>query len=64
MWGTDAVHGLGNVVGATLFPHNIALGATNNPGIVETNRLGVTAREIAVTGLDWDFSPDCSRSAR
>jgi beta-glucosidase len=56
MWGTDAVHGLGNVVGATLFPHNIALGATNNPGLLK--QIGwATAREIAVTGLDWDFSP-------
>jgi len=56
MWGTDAVHGLGNVVGATLFPHNIGLGATNNPELLK--KIGwVTAREIAVTGLDWDFSP-------
>src|SRR5690606_1076124 len=35
MWGTDAVHGLGNVIGATLFPHNIALGATNNPELLK-----------------------------
>lgn len=56
MWGTDAVHGLGNVIGATLFPHNIGLGATNNPELLK--KIGwVTAREIAVTGLDWDFSP-------
>lgn len=56
MWGTDAVHGLGNVIGATLFPHNIALGATNNPELLK--QIGwATAREIAVTGLDWDFSP-------
>lgn len=56
MWGTDAVHGVGNIVGATLFPHNIALGATNNPDLIR--RIGeVTATEIAVTGLDWDFSP-------
>jgi len=56
MWGTDAVHGLGNVVGATLFPHNIALGAANNPELLK--QIGwVTAREIAATGLDWDFSP-------
>ncbi len=56
MWGTDAVHGLGNVVGATLFPHNIALGATNNPELLK--QIGwATGREIAVTGLDWDFSP-------
>ena len=56
MWGTDAVHGVGNIVGATLFPHNIALGAARNPELIE--EIGrITATEIAVTGLDWDFSP-------
>lgn len=56
IWGTDAVHGLGNVVGATLFPHNIGLGATHNPELLK--QIGwATAREIAATGLDWDFSP-------
>src|SRR5690554_1278463 len=56
MWGTDAVHGVGNLVGATLFPHNIALGAANNPELIQ--KIGeITAREIAATGLDWDFSP-------
>jgi beta-glucosidase len=56
MWGTDAVHGVGNIVGATLFPHNIALGAARNPELIkEIGR--ITAMEIAVTGLDWDFSP-------
>ncbi|MDO3386127.1 glycoside hydrolase family 3 N-terminal domain-containing protein [Gilvimarinus sp. SDUM040013] len=56
MWGTDAVHGVGNVVGATLFPHNIALGATGNPDLIR--QIGeVTAREIAAIGIDWDFSP-------
>lgn len=56
MWGTDAVHGVGNVIGATLFPHNIALGATHNPELME--KIGwVTARELAVTGIDWNFSP-------
>jgi len=56
IWGTDAVHGLGNVVGATLFPHNIGLGATNNPELLK--KIGwATGREIAATGLDWDFSP-------
>jgi beta-glucosidase len=56
MWGTDAVHGVGNIVGATLFPHNIALGATRNPELIK--QIGdITATEIAVTGLDWDFSP-------
>lgn len=56
MWGTDAVHGVGNIVGATLFPHNIALGAAHNPDLIR--KIGeITATEIAVTGLDWDFSP-------
>ena len=56
MWGTDAVHGHTNVVGATIFPHNIALGATGNPDLVR--RIGAaTAAEIEVTGIDWNFSP-------
>lgn len=56
VWATDAVHGHNNVKGATLFPHNIALGATRNPDLIR--RIGeVTAREVAVTGLDWNFSP-------
>lgn len=55
-WATDAVHGHNNVKGATLFPHNIALGATRNPDLIR--RIGeVTAREVSVTGLDWNFSP-------
>src|SRR5690606_2892072 len=56
IWGTDAVHGVCNLVAATLFPHNIALGAPTNPELIK--RIGeITAREIAVTALDWDFSP-------
>ncbi|MCP4895803.1 MAG: glycoside hydrolase family 3 protein [bacterium] len=56
VWGTDAVHGHTNVIGATVFPHNIGLGATNNPVLMR--RIGeVTATEVAVTGLDWDFGP-------
>lgn len=56
MWGTDAVHGTGNVYGATLFPHNIGLGAMNNPDLIE--KIGwATAREMAATGVDWNFSP-------
>ncbi|HEU4704203.1 MAG TPA: glycoside hydrolase family 3 N-terminal domain-containing protein, partial [Sphingomicrobium sp.] len=56
LWGSDAVHGHSNVVGATVFPHNIGLGATRNPALVR--RIGeVTALEMRVTGLDWDFSP-------
>jgi beta-glucosidase len=56
MWGIDAVHGHANVVGATIFPQNIGLGATRNPELMR--RIGeVTAREMVVTGFDWDFSP-------
>ncbi len=55
-WATDAVHGHNNVVGATLFPHNIGLGAARNPELIR--RIGeITAREVAVTGLDWNFAP-------
>jgi beta-glucosidase len=50
------VHGHSNIVGATLFPHNIGLGATRNYDLIR--RAGeVTAAEMAVTGIDWDFSP-------
>ncbi len=56
MWGTDAVHGHNNVIGATLFPHNIALGATNNPELIE-KIAAITATEVMVTGIDWVFSP-------
>lgn len=56
IWGTDAVHGHSNIVGAVIFPHNIGLGATRNPQLIR--RIGeVTALEMAVTGIDWDFSP-------
>ena len=56
IWGTDAVHGHNNVVGATLFPHNIGLGAANDPALM--HKIGeITAREVAVTGIDWLFAP-------
>lgn len=56
IWGTDAVHGHNNVQGATVFPHNIGLGAANNPGLMRD--IGTaTAREVAVTGIDWAFAP-------
>jgi beta-glucosidase len=56
MWGTDAVHGHNNVIGATLYPHNIALGAANNPELMK--KIGAaTAEEIAVTGIGWSFAP-------
>jgi beta-glucosidase len=56
IWGTDAVHGHNNVVGATLFPHNIGLGAANNPELVRKIN-EITAIEVAVTGMDWNFAP-------
>src|SRR5690606_35105310 len=52
MWGTDAVHGHSNIVGATLFPHNIGLGAMRNPALIEA--IGAaTAAEIRATGMEW-----------
>lgn len=56
MWATDAVHGHNNVFMATVFPHNIGLGAARNPDLIE--KIGeATAREIVATGLDWTFAP-------
>ena len=56
MWGTDAVHGQNNVIGATLFPHNVGLGAAHDPDLIQ--RIGeATAREVAATGIDWTFAP-------
>jgi beta-glucosidase len=56
IWGTDAVHGHNNVFGATIFPHNIGLGAANNPDLIR--EIGkVTAKEVLATGLDWIFAP-------
>ncbi|HUG46443.1 MAG TPA: glycoside hydrolase family 3 N-terminal domain-containing protein, partial [Sphingomicrobium sp.] len=56
IWGIDAVHGHANIVGATIFPQNIGLGAARNPELIR--QIGeVTAREMVVTGFDWDFSP-------
>lgn len=56
MWGTDAVHGHNNVIGATLFPHNIGLGAANNPALIE-EIAKATAAEVMATGIDWVFAP-------
>ena len=56
LWGTDAVHGHNNIVGATIFPHNVGLGATRDPNLIRA--IGeVTAQEVRVTGLDWSFGP-------
>lgn len=56
LYGVDAVHGHGNMIGATIFPHQIGLGATRNPDLVR--RIGeATAREILATGIPWNFAP-------
>ncbi len=55
-WGTDAVHGHNNIVGATIFPHNIGLGAANDSDLVR-RIAAATAKEIRVTGMDWTFAP-------
>ena len=56
LYGIDAVHGHNNVVGATIFPHNIGLGATRDAKLVESVARA-TALEVAATGIDWDFAP-------
>ena len=56
IYGIDAVHGHNNIVGATLFPHNIGLGAARDPELIR--QIGeATALEVAVTGADWTFGP-------
>ena len=56
LWGTDAVHGHNNVIGATIFPHNIGLGATRNELLVK--KIGnAVAKEVASTGIIWTFAP-------
>ena len=56
LWGTDAVHGHSNVFGATIFPHNIGIGAAANPQLVEDIGAAV-AEEVLATGLFWTFAP-------
>lgn len=57
LYGLDAIHGNNNVKGATIFPHNIGLGAANNPRLIK--RIAeITAREVLVTGVDWAFAPN------
>ncbi|MDP2586670.1 MAG: glycoside hydrolase family 3 protein [Candidatus Komeilibacteria bacterium] len=57
LYGADANHGHGQVPGATIFPHFIGLGATNDPGLVH-EVAKVTAAETAATGIYWIFSPN------
>jgi len=55
-YGIDAVHGHNNVEGAVIFPHNIGLGATRNPKLVEA-AARITAIEMTGTGMRWGFAP-------
>jgi beta-glucosidase len=56
IYGVDAVHGHNGVKGATVFPHNIGLGATRDPRLVQ--KIGrATAEEVSGTGIDWTFAP-------
>jgi beta-glucosidase len=56
LYGVDAVHGHNNLDGAVIFPHNIGLGATHNPALVES-ATHITALEVAGTGIRWAFAP-------
>ena len=56
LWGTDAVHGHSNVFGATIFPHNIGLGASANEKLLKDIGSAV-AEEVLATGLYWTFAP-------
>jgi beta-glucosidase len=56
IYGTDAVHGHNNLYGAVIFPHSIGLGSTRNESLVE-EIAGITAVEVAATGVDWTFAP-------
>src|SRR5262245_13691659 len=56
LYGVDAVHGHNNVLGAVVFPHNIGLGCTRNPKLIE-QAARVTAEEVRATGINWAFAP-------
>ena len=56
LYGVDAVHGHNNVLGAVVFPHNIGLGCTRNPALVE-KIARITAEEVRATGINWAFAP-------
>ena len=56
LFGIDAVHGHSNLPNATIFPHNIGLGAANDAALIE--RIGTaTAAEVAASGIEWTFAP-------
>jgi beta-glucosidase len=56
LYGVDAVHGHNTLYGAVIFPHNIGLGAANNPSLM--TQIGqITAKEMAATGIYWNYAP-------
>src|SRR6476469_6292731 len=56
LFGVDAVHGHSNLPGATIFPHNVGLGATRDPALVQA--IGAaTAAELTASGIEWTFAP-------
>ena len=56
LFGIDAVHGHAKLIGATIFPHNVGLGAAHDPALIR--EIGAaTAEEVAATGIDWTFAP-------
>lgn len=61
MYGIDAIHGHNNVFGATIFPHNIGLGATGNPDLAR-EIAAITAKEVRATGINWTFDPCVANS--
>jgi beta-glucosidase len=56
IWGIDAMHGHSNIVGAVLFPHNVGLGATRDPKLLE-EIARTTAQQVRTTGIEWTFAP-------
>ena len=56
LWGTDAIHGHSNIIGATLFPQNVGLGAMRDPALM-AKIAAVTAVEVRTTGMEWTFAP-------
>ena len=61
LYGVDAVHGHAHMLGATVFPHAIGLGASNNPGVVQ-DVARATAVELKAAGVNWSFSPNLDQS--
>ncbi|WP_299533727.1 glycoside hydrolase family 3 N-terminal domain-containing protein [uncultured Streptomyces sp.] len=56
IYGVDAVHGHNNVIGSTIMPHNIGIGAGRDPKLAQKTG-AVTASEVRATGIPWDFAP-------